>query len=87
MLASGLVATTFGAVAARAEGDELLHRQLAHTVTCVDALVAAVENQLPEPQRVQARTYRAVALFARTFRGWNEVLEGAEETKSAPHGQ
>ena len=87
MLASGLVATTFGALAARAEGDELLHRQLTHTVACVDGLVAAFEKGLPPEQQGQARTYRTVALFARTFRGWNEVLEGADKAKSALQGQ
>jgi len=74
MAASCLVATTFGALAARSQGDELLQRQLTHTITCVDALVAALEKKLPAEQRVQARTFRSIALFARTFRGWNEVL-------------
>jgi hypothetical protein len=74
MAASGLVATTFGALAARSQGDKLLERQLTHTITCVDALVAALEKKLPAEQRVQARTFRAISLFARTFRGWNKVL-------------
>lgn len=83
MLASGLVATTFGALAARAQGDELLHSQLTHTVACVDGLVAAIEKKLPPEQRVQASTYRAVALFARTFRGWNEVLGTGTSARSS----
>ena len=83
MLASGLLATTFGALAARAQGDEPLHRQLTQTIACVDGVVAAFENQLPPEQRVQARTYRAVALFARTFRGWNELLGTANSAQSS----
>jgi hypothetical protein len=81
VLASGLLATTFGARAARAAGDELLHRQLTHTVACLDALVAGFEKLLPPERRVQARTFRAIALFARTFRGWKEILPNAETLK------
>src|SRR5262249_30206231 len=84
MAASGLVATTFGALAARSQGDELLQRQLTHTITCVDALVAALGKKLPAEQRVQARTFRAVALFARTFRGWNKVLGTDSSVQSSP---
>jgi hypothetical protein len=83
MLASGLVATTFGALAARAQGDELLHRQLTHTVAWVDALIALIEKELPAEQRVEARTYRAIALFARTFRGWNEVFGTGSSARSS----
>lgn len=81
MLSSALLATTFGTLAARAEGDELLYRQLAHTVGCVDGLVAMVEKHLPPEQRVQARTLRSIALFARTFRGWQEAPLNAETLK------
>jgi hypothetical protein len=84
MAASGLVATTFGALAAQSQGDELLQRQLTHTITCVDALVAALEKMFPAEQRVQARTFRAVALFARTFRGWNKVLGTESSVQSSP---
>jgi hypothetical protein len=84
MAASGLVATTFGALAARSQGDELLQRQLTHTITCVDALLATFEKKLPAEQRVQARTFRAIALFARTFRGWNKVLGTDSNVPSLP---
>jgi hypothetical protein len=84
MFASGLLATTFGALAARSEGDELLHRQLAHTVAWVDGLVGALEKELPLEQQMQARSYRTIALFARTFRGWNAALGNKEKTMAPP---
>ena len=73
-LESSLMATTFGLLAAREQADEKLYRRLWPTVTEVDHLVAAFEPALPPARRAQARTFRAIALFARTFRGWNEVL-------------
>ncbi len=73
-LLSSLMATTFGLLAAREQADEKLYRRLWPTVTEVDRLVAALEPALPPARRAQARTFRAIALFARTFRGWNEVL-------------
>jgi hypothetical protein len=73
-LSSGLPATTFGLLAARAEGDEILHRRLSRTVACVESMAGAFENLLPPKRRIQARTFCTIALFARTFRGWNEVL-------------
>jgi hypothetical protein len=75
MLFSSLLATTFGLLAARASGDERLHLRLQWTVAYVERLVNEFEWMLPPGRRVEARTFRTVALFARTFRGWNEVLE------------
>jgi hypothetical protein len=75
MLSSSLLATTFGLLAARASGDERLHLRLQWTVAYVERLVNEFEWMLPPGRRVEARTFRTVALFARTFRGWNEVLE------------
>jgi hypothetical protein len=74
MLSSSLLATTFGLLAAREEGDERLHRRLERTVAYVERLVNSFQWMLPPTRRVQARTFRTIALFARTFRGWNEVL-------------
>jgi len=74
-LTSSLLATTFGLLAARAAGDELLHLRLQWTVAYVERLVKDYEWMLPPGRRVEARTFRTIALFARTFRGWNEVLE------------
>ena len=74
MLSSSLLATTFGLLAAREEGDERLHRRLERTVAGVECLVGAFEEELPPARRVQAQTFRTIALFARTFRGWSEVL-------------
>jgi hypothetical protein len=73
-LSSTLVATTFGLLAAREAGDEELHRRLERTVACAEVFVEAFEKFLPPRRRVQARTFQTIALFARTFRGWNEVL-------------
>jgi hypothetical protein len=75
MLSSSLLATTFGLLAARAAGDERLHVRLQWTVAYVERLVNDYEWMLPPGRRVEARTFRTIALFARTFRGWNEVLE------------
>lgn len=75
-LASGLLATTFGVIAAQAAGDEALHARLVWTVGCIDTMVASFEQELPAERRVQAQTWRTIALFARTFRGWNAVLGG-----------
>jgi hypothetical protein len=80
MLSSGLLATTFGLLAARAEGDEILHHRLSKTVACVEGMAGAFENLLPPKRRIQARTFCTIALFARTFRGWNEVLGVRSET-------
>jgi Linalool dehydratase/isomerase len=74
-LASGLVATTFGLLAARAEGDEGLHRRLVRTVEVVDQFIAPFETMLPAHQRAQVRAFRTIALFARTFGGWRVVLD------------
>jgi hypothetical protein len=74
MLSSSLIATTFGSLAARAQGDERLHARLDRTVAIVERLVSACQDKVPPGRRVQARTFLAVALFARTFRGWKEVL-------------
>ena len=73
-LSSSLLATTFGLLAARAAGDEAMHEQLEHTVAYIDALVANFEHALPPERRVQARLYSNIALFARSFRGWDDVL-------------
>jgi len=75
VLSSSLLATTFGLLASREEGDERLHHRLEGTLTRVERLVDAFEQALPPARRVQARTFRTIALFARTFRGWSEVLE------------
>ena len=75
MLSSSLLATTFGLLAARAAGDERLHLRLQWTVAYVERLVNEYEWMIPPWKRVEARTFLTVALFARTFRGWNEVLE------------
>jgi hypothetical protein len=75
ILSSSLLATTFGLLAAREEGDERLHRRLEGTLAGIERLVGAFEKSLPPTRRVQARTFRTIALFARTFRGWSEVLE------------
>jgi len=80
MLASSLVATTFGLLAAREAGDERLHRRLERTVTGAERLVEAFEELLPPARRVQARTFRTIALFARTFRGWSAVLGARNES-------
>ena len=74
MLCSSLLATTFGLLAAREEGDERLHHRLERTVESVERLVNAFERALPPARRAQARTFCTIALFARTFRGWSEVL-------------
>ena len=76
LLVSDLGATVFGLLAARAENDERLHFRLERTVSLVEQLLATGERALPPARRAQARTFRAIALFARTFRGWNEVLGG-----------
>lgn len=81
MLTSGLLATTFGLLAARAAGDERLHLRLQWTVAYVERLVNDYEWMLPPWRRVEARTFRTVALFARTFRGWNDVLELNEKQR------
>jgi hypothetical protein len=79
MLTSSLLATTFGLLAAREEGDEILHRRLERTVAGVDFLVGAFEEALPPARRAQARTFRTIALFARSFRGWSQVLRMESE--------
>lgn len=75
MFSSSLLATTFGLLPARAAGDELLHVRLQRTVVYAERLLDEYEGILPPAQRAEARTFRTIALFARTFRGWNEVLE------------
>jgi hypothetical protein len=80
MLSSSLLATTFGLLATREEGDERLHHRLEGTLTRTERLVDAFEQALPPARRAQARTFRTIALFARTFHGWSEVL-GFRELK------
>ncbi len=75
VLASEIAATTFGLLAARAEGDERLCRQLEPTVTLLDLSVGLAQEALPVAHRAHARELRAIALFARTFRGWGAVLK------------
>jgi hypothetical protein len=74
MLASDLLATTFGLLAAREEGDERLHQQLERSVAQVENLLSTLDEVLPPARRAQARTLRTLSLFARTFRGWSVVL-------------
>jgi hypothetical protein len=81
MLTSSLLATTFGLLAAREAGDEGLHRRLERTVTMVDSFVKTLEPVLPSARRAQARAFRTIALFARTFRGWSEVLQPRRESE------
>jgi hypothetical protein len=73
--ASTLLATTFGLLAAREMGDERLHHRLERTVSALERLAAVSETALPPERRAQARTFRALALFARTFHGWSELLQ------------
>jgi len=86
MVTSSLAAMTFGLMAAQAEGDEGLHRRLEWTVAYADQLVEVLEKVLPGQRRIQARTFRAIALCARTFRGWNQVL-GLKHHPVAAGGQ
>jgi hypothetical protein len=74
-LTSTLLATTFGLIAARDQGDDRLHRRLEKTLETIERLVNSFEQILPPSRRGQARTFRTIALFARTFRGWSAVLE------------
>ena len=73
-LAASLMATTFGALAARSQHDEALRRRLERTVAFADMFVAAYEKWLPAEYQTQVRTFHSVALLARTFRGWDQVL-------------
>ena len=73
MLASSLLATTFGLMAAREEGDEQLHRRLEWTVACADRLAEIFEDALPGEWRTKARAWRTIALSCRAFRGWSQV--------------
>src|SRR5262249_40954440 len=57
VLSSSLLATTFGLLAARAAGDELLHVRLEWTVSYVERLVNEYEWMLPPGRRVEARTF------------------------------
>lgn len=79
MIASELLATTFGLLAAREEGDERLHQRLEWTVSKMDRMVGQFEWALPPSRRAQAKTFQTIALFARTFRGWSEVLKIRKE--------
>ena len=72
---SNLLATTFGLLAAREEGDETLHLRLEQTVADLEHLADALGGSFPPTRRVQARTFSTIALFARAFRGWSEVLD------------
>jgi hypothetical protein len=74
MISSELLATTFGLLAAREAGDERLHQRLEWTVSKLERVVEEFAGTLPPSWRAQARTFQTIALFARTFRGWNEVL-------------
>jgi hypothetical protein len=71
---SALLATTFGALAAREMNDRALWRKLCRSVAVLDAAAALIEDGVPEPRRAELRTFRTIALLARTFRGWREVL-------------
>jgi len=75
MITSELLATTFGLLAAREAGDERLHQRLEWTVSKMERTIDEFTWMLPPAWRVQARTFQTIALFARTFRGWNEVLK------------
>jgi Linalool dehydratase/isomerase len=75
MITSELLATTFGLLAAREAGDERLHERLEWTVSKMERTIDQFTWMLPPSWRVQARTFQTIALFARTFRGWNEVLK------------
>jgi len=74
-VSSTMLATTFGLLAAREEGDEELHDKLAKTVGGMDGLVGMFGEKLPPARRAQARTFHTIAMFATTFRGWSEVLD------------
>jgi hypothetical protein len=74
-ITSSLLATTFGLIAAREQGDERLQRRLEATLKSIERLVATFEKTLPATRRAQAHTFRTISLFARTFRGWSTVLE------------
>lgn len=79
MISSELLATTFGLLAAREAGDEHLHQRLEWTVSKMERLVDEFAWTFPPSWRVQARTFQTIALFARTFRGWSEVLKIRKE--------
>jgi hypothetical protein len=79
MIKSELLATTFGLLAAREAGDEKLHQHLEWTVSKMERAVDEFTWVLPPSWRAQARTFQTIALFARTFRGWNEVLKIKKE--------
>lgn len=75
-LASAVLATTFGTLAARDMEDAALERKLARSVGVIERAVALAEAAIPERRRAEVRTFRALALFARSFRGWRAVLAG-----------
>ena len=79
LISSELLATTFGLLAAREVGDECLHERLQWTVSKMERVVEEFGWTLPPSRRVQARTFQTIALFARTFRGWSEVLKIKKE--------
>jgi hypothetical protein len=72
---STLLAMTFGLLAAREEGDEALHLSLEFIVSCMEDFGVVFDEFLPPTLRSQARTFRTLSLFARSFRGWSDVLE------------
>jgi Linalool dehydratase/isomerase len=75
MISSELLATTFGLLAAREAGDERLRERLQWTVSKMERVVDEFAWSLPPSWRAQARTFQTLGLFARTFRGWSEVLK------------
>jgi len=84
LISSELLATMFGLLAAREQGDERLHQRLEWTVVVMEGLVEHFGWALPPTRRAQARTFQTLALFARTFRGWSEVL-GMKGVKTLGH--
>lgn len=79
MITSELLATTFGLLAAREAGDEQLHQRLEATVSKLERVMDGVEWALPPSWRAEARTFQTITLFAKTFRGWTEVLKTRRE--------
>ena len=76
---SSLLATTFGALAAQEMGDRPLHRKLVRTRSLLDRVAELAAPSLPPARKAQARTWRTLALFARTFRGWRAILKTPAE--------
>jgi hypothetical protein len=78
LLSSTLLATTFGLIAARDQGDDSLYQRLERTLDAIEHTLDSVQTALPPSRRTQAATFRTILLFARTFRGWSEVLDPAQ---------